>query len=159
MRHRHRRPSFCSCFSSAITFEYDRLPSTVITRGRVTRSLSRNVNRMLTPLHRCRGNTSCGWAPGGDPAVIISHPTIALCGGSRLSFAGTSRRLRASRFLWRLLTARSDGSQLLTASPVGIRKPPRWFYEGKCQEIYFSAELRPGEASPWLSAPRLRMSS
>jgi hypothetical protein len=33
---------------------------------------------------------------------------------------------------------------------------PCWFYERKCQEKYFSAELKPGENSSWHSAPPAR---
>jgi hypothetical protein len=34
--------------------------------------------------------------------------------------------------------------------------PPVWFYEGKCQEKYFPAELKPGENSSWHPAPLAR---
>jgi hypothetical protein len=41
-----------------------------------------------------------------------------------------------------------------TASPVDLRKAPRWFYEGKCQEKYFPSELRPGRKLVVAFSPR-----
>lgn len=35
--------------------------------------------------------------------------------------------------------------------------PTGWFYEGKCQEKYFSAELKPDENWSWHSAPVARV--